>query len=249
MSGWTVFSEINSKTEALSHMLGNSFVNNQPVHDTHQVWGALISGGIAITLGFFAKKAIDKSENALIPSDKFNARNIMEIFIESFYNMAKDIIGPDAKKFFPWIATFAIFIFFSNLLGMIPGFLPPTDNLNTTLALGLFSFGLYNWYGIKEQGAIAHFKHFLGPMPALAPLMLPIEIISHLARPLSLSLRLMGNIAGDHLVLGLFLSILAFVLPLPIMLLGMIVILVQTLVFTILTIVYISMAVEKHDSH
>lgn len=248
MSEWSIFSEINEKTEALSHMLGNSFIKGKPIHDTHQVWGALIAGGIAITLGVLAKKSIDKSENSLIPSDKFNARNIMEIFIESFYNMTKDIIGPDARKFFPWVATFAIFIFFSNLIGMIPGFVPPTNNLNTTLALGIFSFGLYNWYGIKEQGLVGHFKHFLGPMPVLAPLMLPIELISHFARPLSLSLRLMGNIAGDHLVLGIFLSIFAFVLPLPIMLLGMIVILVQTLVFTILTIVYISMAVE-HDSH
>jgi len=248
MSGWTIFTEINNKVEGLHQILGKSFVNGTDVHDTHHVWGALISGGLAISLGVFAKKAINKSENPVIPSEKFNARNIMELFIEAFYNMAKDIIGPNAKKFFPWVATFALFIFFSNLLSLIPGFLPPTDNLNTTLALGAFSFILYNWYGIKEQGAATHFKHLLGPMPALAPLMLPIELISHIARPLSLALRLMGNIAGDHLVLGLFLSIFAFLLPLPIMFLGAIVILVQTLVFTILTIVYIGMAVE-HDSH
>ena len=248
MSGWSIFTEINGKMDALHHMLGNSFIKHQAIHDTHYIWGSLISGGIAISLGFFAKKAIDNSENSLIPSDKFNARNIMEIFIESFYNMAKDIIGPDARKFFPWVATFAIFIFFSNLLSLIPGFLPPTDNLNTTLALGAFSFILYNWYGIKEQGVATHFKHLLGPMPALAPLMLPIELISHIVRPISLALRLMGNIAGDHLVLGIFLSIFAFVLPLPIMFLGAIVVLVQTLVFTILTMVYISMAVE-HSSH
>jgi len=248
MSGWSIFTEINNKMDALHHILGNSFIEKQAVHDTHHVWGAVISGGLALSLGFFAKKAINKSENSLIPSDKFNARNIMEIFIETFYNMAKDIIGPDAKKFFPWVASFALFIFFSNLLSLVPGFLPPTDNLNTTLALGAFSFLLYNWYGIKEQGALNHFKHLLGPMPALAPLMLPIEIISHLVRPLSLALRLMGNIAGDHLVLGIFLGIFAFALPLPIMFLGMIVVLVQTLVFTILTMVYISMAVE-HSSH
>jgi len=248
MSGWSIFTEINNNMDSLHHIIGNSFVNNNPVHDTHHVWGALISGGIALSLGIFAKKSIDKSENSLIPSEKFNARNIMELFIEAFYNMAKDIIGPDAKKFFPWVATFAVFIFFSNLLSLIPGFLPPTDNLNTTLALGAFSFGLYNYYGIKEQGLVNHIKHFMGPMPVLAPLMLPIELISHIVRPISLALRLMGNIAGDHMVLGIFLGIFAFALPLPIMFLGSIVVLVQTLVFTILTMVYISMAVE-HSSH
>ncbi len=249
MSGWTIFSEINQKTEQLSHFLGSTYVNNQPIHDTHHIWGALISGGIAIGLGFMAKKSIDSSENKIIPSDKFNARNVMELFIEAFYKMSKDIIGEDAKKFFPWIASFSIFIFISNFLGLLPGFLPPTDSLNTTLALGLFSFGLYNWYGIKEQGLLNHLKHFMGPIIWLSPLMIVIEVISHLARPLSLALRLMGNIAGDHLVLGIFLGIFAFVVPIPIMLLGFIVVIIQTLVFTILSIVYISMAVEKHDSH
>ncbi len=234
--------------EQLTHLFGKTFVNKTDVHDIHHIWGALIVVGATLTMGVIAKNKIKKMENPIIPSDKLTILNIFELFIESFYNITKDIIGHHAKHYFPWIASFSIFIFFSNALSLIPGFLPPTDMLNTTLALGVFSFLLYNYYGIKVQGFKNHFKHLLGPIPALAPLMLPIELISNFARPLSLALRLMGNMAGDHMVLGIFLSLVAFVIPIPIMLLGMIVVLVQTLVFTILSIVYISMAVE-HDSH
>jgi len=243
---WSVFEYGNVKS--ITDMFGKTFINNKPVTDLHHVYGAILVVGITVTLGFFASKAIKKSGNSMIPTDKLDARNIMELFIESFYNLTKDIIGPDAKKYFPWIASFSIFIFFSNLLSLIPGFVPPTDMLNTTLALGTFSFLLYNYYGIKKQGAWNHFKHLAGPIPALAPLMLPIEIISNFARPMSLALRLMGNMAGDHMVLGIFLSfgVFAFIAPIPIMMLGTVVVIVQTTVFTILSIVYISMAVEDH---
>ena len=243
---WSVFEYGNVKS--ITEMFGKSFVKGEPVKDLHHVWGAILVVGITISIGFFAKRAINKSGNSIIPTDKLDSRNIMEIFIGSFYDLTKDIIGSDARKYFPWIASFSIFIFFSNLLSLIPGFVPPTDMLSTTLALATFSFLLYNYYGIKKQGALNHFKHLMGPIWWLAPLMLPIEIISNLARPMSLALRLMGNMAGDHMVLGIFLSfgVLAYVTPVPIMMLGTVVVIVQTMVFTILSIVYIAMAVEDH---
>jgi len=242
---WSLFEYGNIK--GITDLFGNSVLDKNPVTDIHHIWGALLVSGVTISMGYFASKSIKKS-NSIIPTDKLDSRNIMEIFIEYFYNLTKDIIGPEAKTYFPWIVSFSIFIFFSNALGLIPGMVPPTDMLSTTLALALMSFVLYNYYGIKKQGALNHFKHLMGPIWWLAWLMLPIEIISHLARPLSLALRLMGNIAGDHMLLGIFLGfgVLAFITPIPIMMLGMIVVVVQTMVFTILSIVYIAMAVEDH---
>lgn len=244
---WSIFEYGNQ--EALTHLFGRTILNDQPVHDIHHVWGALVVLGLAVGMGLSARRSIARSDNPILPSDRFNFRNILELFLEIFYDFTRDIIGKDARKYFPWIASFALFIFLSNAFSLVPGLLPPTDMLTTTLALGLCSFILYNYYGIKKHGIIKHLKHFAGPLWWLAPLMIPIEIISHFARPLSLALRLMGNIAGDHLVLGIFLSFgfAAFLVPLPIMFLGIIVVVVQTMVFTLLTIVYIAMAVE--DSH
>ena len=142
-----------------------------------------------------------------------------------------------------------MFILIANFLALIPGFLPPTDSLRTTLALGLVAFVAYNWWGIKTHGFAAYFKHFLGPVWWLSWLILPIELISHFVRPASLALRLMGNMYGDHQVLGQFLAFGLLLIPLPVMALGLMVVVVQTLVFTLLTIVYIALAVEEHEHH
>ena len=158
-----------------------------------------------------------------------------------------------AKRYFPLIGALAVFIFFSNVLGMIPGFLPPTDVLDTTLALGLVVFVSTHYLGVKEHG-LSYFKHFLGPIVAwyalpLMILMLLIETISHMVRPLSLGIRLMGNIMGDHKVLGIFLGFGVLFLPLPIMVLGSIVAVVQTMVFCLLSMVYIALAIEHAEEH
>ncbi|MEC9073216.1 MAG: F0F1 ATP synthase subunit A, partial [Myxococcota bacterium] len=157
-----------------------------------------------------------------------------------------------ALRFLPLITAFFVFILMGNALAMVPGMLPPTDNLNTTAALGIIAFCAYNWWGIQQQGLVAHVGHLFGPVWWLSWLIFPIEVISHLVRPASLALRLAGNMFGDHKVLGIFLGFqaLGFVLvPLPVMILGTVVIIVQAVVFTLLTIVYISMAVEEHGDH
>ena len=110
---------------------------------------------------------------------------------------------PEGRRFLPLIATLGLFIFASNLLGLVPGFTAPTDNVNTNLACALVVFFSYHWIGIRAHGLGAYLKHFAGPMPALAPLMVPIELISHLARPLSLTLRLFGNLLGGHILLSI----------------------------------------------
>ena len=138
---------------------------------------------------------------ALVPR---GVQNMMEAVLEFILSLIDDVIGPEGRRFLPLIATLGLFIFASNLLGLVPGFTAPTDNLNTNLACALVVFCSYHWIGIRKHGLAAYLKHFAGPMPWLAPLMIPIELISHLARPLSLTMRLFGNMLGGHILLSSF---------------------------------------------
>jgi F-type H+-transporting ATPase subunit a len=188
------------------------------------------------------------SSDLLVPSPRFNLTNLLEMFLEGVLGMMSNIMGRDnARRYLPLVATLAFMIFFSNLLGLIPGFLPPTDTLKTNLALSLSVFVMTHVYGVQAHG-VAYLKHFLGPKWYLAPLMLPIEIISNVARPASLALRLMGNIFADHKVVGAFFVLVPILVPLPFMVLGVLVSIVQTLVFSLLTTIYIALAVA-HDDH
>jgi len=137
---------------------------------------------------------------ALVPR---GVQNAAEIVLEFVLALIDDVIGREGRRFLPLIATLGLFIFASNLLGLVPGFTAPTDNVNTNLACALVVFFSYHWIGIRAHGLGAYLKHFAGPMPALAPLMVPIELISHLARPLSLTLRLFGNMLGGHILLSI----------------------------------------------
>lgn len=186
------------------------------------------------------------ADGGLVPESKLTFRNFFEIMAESLYKITESVIGHhDAPTYFPVIGTLFVFIFFSNLLGLIPGVLPPTDNLNTTLALGVFVFIFYNFAGLRANG-VGYLKHFLGPMLWLAPLMLIIELASHIFRPLSLALRLRGNIMGDHVVLHVFSGLVPLLLPVIFYGLGVFVAFIQAFVFCLMTMVYISLS-TAHD--
>ena len=194
-------------------------------------------------------RAVGVSGDAgLVPPPKFGIRNLFETLADTVLGLMAGVMGEKAaKRYLPLVGTFFLFILFSNLLGLIPGFLPPTDTLKTNLALSASVFLLTHVYGVREHG-LKYFKHFLGPVWWLIPLMLPIEVISHIARPVSLSMRLLGNIVADHKVVLVFFGIFAFILPLPFMLMGVLVCVVQAVVFSLLTTVYISQAVA-HEEH
>jgi F-type H+-transporting ATPase subunit a len=154
----------------------------------------------------------------------------------------------NAEKYFPFIGALAFFIFFSNLMSLIPGFAPPTDTLKTNVALALLVFFATHYFGVREHG-VAYFKHFLGPVWWLSWLMLPVELMSHLARPASLSLRLMGNMASDHKLVATLFVLVPILVPVPFLVLGILVSIVQTMVFCLLSMVYISMAVAHEHDH
>jgi F-type H+-transporting ATPase subunit a len=131
-------------------------------------------------------------------------QNFMEVVIEQIQQLIDDVMGPEGRRYLPFIATLGLFILTANLEGLIPGFAGPTANLNTTAACALIVFFAYHYIGIRKQGALTYLAHFTGPVPlALKPLMFVIEIISHLARPLSLTLRLFGNMVGGHILLAI----------------------------------------------
>jgi len=172
-------------------------------------------------------------------------QNIMEVIIDSFHDLLLDTMGEEGKKFFPLIATIGLFILVSNILGLIPGFESPTGNLNTNLSMALVVFLLTHIVGVKVQG-VKYLKQFVGPNPWLAPLMIPIELIGHIARPVSLTFRLFGNIEGGHIVLAVIVLLVPLLVPLPILVLKLLICFIQTLVFMLLSMMYIAGAMEEH---
>ena len=191
---------------------------------------------ILLVVSFLASRSL-----TLVPS---GVQNLMEAVVTGIGGLIEETMGEEGKAYFPLIATFALFILVSNLLALIPGFYPPTANLNTNIALALTVFFMTHFVGIKKHG-FAYIKHFMGPILWLAPLMLIIELISHLARPLSLSLRLFGNMYGHEVVLMIFLALVPLFLPIPMMLMGVLIAFIQTFVFTLLAMIYIAGALEE----
>jgi F-type H+-transporting ATPase subunit a len=215
-------------------------------HEYGHVATMVISSAVLIVLGIVARISLGHGEKALAPAKSIGLRAIFESIVEFIASISEMVIGEEGREYVPFFATIFSFVFFCNLMGLLPGFTPPTDNLNTTLALGLFIFVCYNFFGLRANG-LGYLKHFLGPLLALAPIMLVLEIISHLARPLSLGLRLQGNMVGDHTVLGLFLDLAPYYLvPVIFYALGLFVCFMQAFVFTMLSMIYVSMAIA-HD--
>ncbi|MBX3218177.1 MAG: F0F1 ATP synthase subunit A [Labilithrix sp.] len=241
------------------HNFGATFLGKKPVdaHGAEPIAASLLVVLVILFLAWRAKAAVTDYEKSVIPDEKLSLRTFFEIFIGYFYNMMKDMMGPKrAKRYFPVVGTAACFVFFSNVLGMIPGFLPPTATWNITAGCALVVLVAFTFYGLKAQG-MGFITHLAGPWmgPAFLPiniLIFAIEFIStFVIRPVTLSIRLMLNIAVDHLLLSILLGIFTLFLPLPIMILGTLVAVVQVLVFCLLTSIYISLATEVHhgDDH
>ncbi len=172
-------------------------------------------------------------------------QNILEMIVGGLEDFMVSITGPEGRAFFPFIATIFLYILVSNLLGLVPGFFSPTANINTTLSLAICTFVLTHIIGFKFHG-VKYIKHFFGPVWAMAPIMLIIELIGHFARVMSLSVRLFGNIFGKETVLGIFFALAGLYLaPLPILFLGILVSIIQAVVFMLLSIVYFAGAMEE----
>lgn len=201
----------------------------------HVLYGLFVSIFLVVA-AFFATRALKEVPTGL--------QNFMEVIIEGIEGLILETMGPKGVAYLPMLATFALFILVSNLIALIPGFYPPTANLNTNLALAGIVFVMTHVIGFKEHG-FAYIKHFMGPIWWLAPLMIIIELIGHLARPISLTLRLFGNMYGHEVVLAVFLFLAPLIVPSVMMGMGVLIALIQTFVFTLLAMIYIAGALEE----
>jgi F-type H+-transporting ATPase subunit a len=243
----------NALPEGVQHMIGD------------HTFFAVVAGLLLIWFGIKARGALAKASDPVVPAAELGSRNIAELIVQLIVSQSDAIIGKAGRKYVPFYGTFFFFILLSNLMGLLPGFAPPTGNLNTTIGLALVSFIGYNVIGVREQG-VAYFKHFVGPMTslpgstiiskvAILPVLLLsvvfffiLEVFSHGFRPVSLSLRLFGNMMGDHEVIGAFTSLTKLVVPVAFYLMGTLVSLIQAFVFTLLSMIYVALAVSHgHD--
>jgi len=214
------------------------FFENHWLHEHHLVvvtYSWFIMAMLALS-SFLATRRM-----SMIPG---RFQNVMEAILGGFDDLLTETMGPEGRKFFPLIATLGIYILTSNLLGLLPGFESPTANLNTTVSMALVVFVTTHIVGIRRHGS-RYVKHFLGPIWWLTPLMLVIETVSHLARPLSLSVRLFGNIMGEDKVLAVVILLVPFLVPLPVFVLMIFTSFIQTVVFMLLTMMYIAGAMEE----
>ena len=195
---------------------------------------------VVMSLAFF----LGRNKYRLVPTP---VQQGLEGYYRFIHNLCVEMIGHDkGERYVSVIGTIGLFIWFSNLLGLIPGFVSPTSNLNVTAGASVFVFIYYHWQGLKDHGLLGYLKQFAGPVWWLAWLFFPLEIISHFARPVSLSLRLFGNIFGEDLVIIiLFLTIFPVLVPLPVMILAIITSTIQALVFVMLSVTYIAGAVGE----
>jgi len=192
--------------------------------------------------------AIAKAATSSMQIVPRGVQNVAEVYLNGVVEMGKDVIGEEkARQYLPLVATIGLFVLVANVIGIIPGFESPTSNINITLALALIVFVYYNYEGIRKNGVVAYFAHFMGPEKLLAPLMFPIEIVSHLSRIISLSFRLFGNIKGDDLFLAVILMLAPVVAPLAPYALLTFSALLQAFIFMILTYVYLAGAVLLHE--
>jgi len=209
----------------------------------HSVTATLVAV-ILVGIAWAARHSLATAEEPLVPDGRPSTRDFFEV-ITSFVNeMVQGMIGHRGRQYVPLLATMFTFILVANLIGLVPGFTAPTGNIGTTFGLGIVSFLAYNYHGFREHG-VSYLRHFAGPVIWLAPLMALVEILSEVFRPISLAIRLFGNMFADHLVLGIFTDLTKVVIPIAFYTLGAFVCVVQAFVFTVLSLVYIAGAVGQ----
>jgi len=220
-----------------------------PSHTFH----ALLAMAIVMAWAWKANQQLVAARAAgthLVPDRGLTARNLAELVVSGIRGLTDGVLAERGRPYVPLFGTFFVFILTANLMGLVPGFLPPTGDFNITLGLGVASFLAFNAIGIKTQGIVNYAKHFVGPVWWLGVLMVPLEIIDNMVRPVSLGLRLFGNMTGDHLVLEIFTDLTKMFIPVLFYFLGAFVSLIQAFVFTLLSTVYVSLAMgHGHDDH
>jgi F-type H+-transporting ATPase subunit a len=202
-------------------------------------------------LALLVRRELARAGDGLVPPTRLTPRNFVEILLEGIAGQMREALGPSWAKYLPLVGTLGLFILIANLMGLVPGLGGPTSYLETNLAWAMIAFGIAEYVSIREQGLGNYIRHLAGPIWWLVPVMLPVEIVSHLARLVSLTLRLTGNMFADHTLVAVFLSfgVINLFVPWIFMGLGLFVAFLQAFIFTFLTIIYIGQALEAAHHH
>jgi F-type H+-transporting ATPase subunit a len=231
----------------LHHFLGVPWV----LQATFLAAGLLMLGGLVL------RRQIAAADGGVLPDEGVTLRNVTEIVVDALASLARDIMGEEWRRYFPLVGTMFLFILVSNLMGLLPGVGGATSDVNTTTAWAIIAFAAYNWVGIRTHG-FWYVNQFLGPsffelklfgkhihVRPLAPFFLPLEVFLHLARILTLSVRLLANMFADHTVVAVWIGLLPVAIPAVFMALGLVVACLQAFVFSLLTMIYIGLALEE----
>jgi F-type H+-transporting ATPase subunit a len=221
------------------------------------VLSGLFTFMLMVFFGWRVRAGIAATGGGVIPDEGVSIRNVFELIVEFLADLAEQNMGPEWRRWFPLVGTIFVFVLISNMIGMIPGIDGATSDCNTTFAWAIIAFAVSEYVGFRTHG-FAYLNHFLGPVlfdmklgdktvhvRALAPLFLVLEVIAHLARVLSLGIRLLANMFADHTVVGVWLLLVPPVLPALFMGLGVLVAFLQAYVFALLTMIYIGLALEE----
>lgn len=235
-------------------------VSSEKLATATTVGSVILAAIVVLFFGLKAVSSLNNSSNKIIPESKLNTRNFFELIAELIFWMGDTAMGKENRKYLPFAASLFIFVLCMNLMGLVPGFVMPTHSVSVNAALAVLVFVLYHAWGIKEVGIINFLKHMcfydaLRPVSIflfliLGSFLFVLEVISGFIRPLSLTLRLFGNMNGDHIVLGVFTELTRNIyVPIPVIFycLGTIICLIQAFVFTLLTMIYIRLAVSHGE--
>ena len=226
----------------------------------HLEWihlSSIFAASLLILAGFSVRRAVAGENGGVLPEEGLSIRNVIEVIIEALGDLGEGTIGPEWRKYFPIVGSIFFFVLVSNFMSLVPGLLGSTSDANVTFALGILSFLVYNYVGIKQHGW-KYIYQFMGPslvekeiggkhyhIRVLAPFFLPLELLLHLARILTLGIRLLANMFADHKVVVIFLGMVPLAIPAIFMGLGMLVSFLQAFVFALLTMIYIGQALEE----
>lgn len=221
------------------------------------IWSALFAGALLLVTGVLIRSQLAAANGGVVPDEGFTLRNVIELLVEMLSGLAQDNMGPNWRKYFPFIGTLFLFILCSNLVGIIPTLDGATSSASTTWAWAIISFAIHQYVGIKEHGW-SYVNHFLGPslydlkvgektyhLRLMAPLYAPIELLSHLSRVFTLAVRLLANMFADHTVVAVWLGLVPVVVPAIFMGMGVLVAFLQAYVFAMLSMIYIGLALEE----
>ncbi len=209
------------------------------------IQATVLASVVLLGTGFLVKRQLSAaSENGIVPDEGVTLRNVLELIVDAIADLARDNMGAEWKRWFPLVGTIFFFILVSNLMGLFPGLGGATSYVETTTGWAIISVAIAEYVGIRAHG-FGYIKHFLGPIWWLAPIFLILEIPLHIARVLTLSVRLLANMFADHTVVGVWLMLVPFVVPAIFMGLGLVIAVLQAFVFSLLTMIYIGQALEE----